>query len=129
MTLIEARKRLDVTGMDIGEQGESPYILLYNEMPFAIDEYQIDGYGTLRARRGDDVVVAFNARRALWLVINRKVTKLASKEEIAEAAAGLQKLQEEMFAKYHPDEFKAYQQQRARHLGLDDSPAPGGTYL
>ena len=123
MALIEARKRMDVTGMDISEQPDSKYILMYNELPFAIDHFDVDKDGTLTATlvtRGDgrEHVVSFNARRATWLVIRRSVAKLATKEEIASAQADLQKLQEEMFAKYHPEEYQAYQRQRARTLEL-----------
>ena len=118
MALIEARKRMDVTGMDIGEQPSSPYILLYNDLPFAIDGYEVDNRGTLIAYIGNDVIVSFNARRATWLVIRRTVARLASKEDIAAAQADLQKLQEDMFAKYHPEEYQAYQRQRARTLEL-----------
>jgi len=118
MALIEARKRMDVTGVDISEQPESDYILLYNELPFAINQYEVDSSGTLTAYHGGRKVVAFNARRAAWFVIRRDVARLASKEDIAAAQADLQKLSEEMFAKYHPEEYQAYQRQRARTLEL-----------
>lgn len=130
MALIDARKRMDVTGLDISEQPDSAYILMYNEMPFAIDDYAVDGHGTLRAwLQGQLPVVSFNARRATWLVITRTATKLASKEEIAEASANLQKLQEEMFAKFHPDEYAAYQKQRRQQLGLGNGGRDPGNYL
>lgn len=118
MALIDARKRMDVTGLDISEQPGSKYILMYNDLPFAIDEWTVNGNGTLQAFVGASLVVAFNARRASWIVLDRSVAKLATKEELAAAAADLQKLQEEVFAKHHPDEYRAYQQQRTRALGL-----------
>lgn len=129
MTLIDARKRMDVTGLDISEQPSSPYILLYNELPFAIDRYTVDGHGTLVAYLGADLVAIFNARRAAWLIIARDRTKLASKEEQASAQADLQKLQEEMFARFHPDEYAAYRKQRSQQLGLGTSARDPGNYL
>lgn len=129
MTLIDARKRMDVTGLDISEQPSSPYILMYNEMPFAIEHYDVDNHGTLTATLGSKHVVSFNARRATWLVISRTATKLASKEEIAEASANLQKLQEEMFAKFHPEEYAAYRKQRSQQLGLGAATKDPGLYL
>lgn len=129
MALIDARKRMDVTGLDISEQPDSPYILMYNEMPFAIDRYVVDAHGTLTALLGADPVVIFNARRATWLVIARDRTKLATKEDIASASADLQKLQEEMFARFHPEEFAAYQKQRRAQLGLGNGGRDPGNYL
>jgi hypothetical protein len=130
MALIDARKRMDVTGQDIGEQPDSKYILMYNELPFAIDDYAVNPQGTLSAwLRGQTPVVSFNARRATWLVIKRSVAKLATKEEIASAQADLQKLGEEMFAKFHPDEYKAYLKQRAQQLGLATGDRDPGNYL
>jgi len=125
MALIDARKRMDVTGLDIGEQPESDYILLYNETPFAINQYEVDEHGTLTGYHAGRKVVAFNARRATWLVIRRDVAKLATKEEIAAASADLQKLQEEMFARFHPDEYAAYQKARRQQLGLGSGRDPG----
>lgn len=125
MALIDARKRMDVTGLDISEQPSSPYILMYNDMPFAIDGYTVDNHGTLTALLGDQHVVSFNARRATWLVITRTATKLATKEELASASADLQKLQEEMFAKFHPEEYAAYRKQRSSQLGLGGGRDPG----
>lgn len=119
MALIDARKRMDVTGLDIAEQPDSRFILMYNELPFAIDRYEVsDGLLFAYVGANDVPVISFNARRATWLVIQRSVARLATKEELASAAADLQQLQEEMFAKYHPEEYLAYQKQRARTLEL-----------
>jgi hypothetical protein len=128
MALIEARKRMDVTGVDISEQPGSDWILLYNDLPFAVDRYTVDD-GILIAYLGTEPVVIFNARRATWVMIRRDRTKLASKEDIASAQADLQKLQEEMFAKFHPDEYRAYQKQRAQSLGLGTQERDPGNYL
>lgn len=130
MALIDARKRMDVTGLDISEQPDSKRILMYNDMPFAIDHYDVDNHGTLTARLANgEHVVSFNARRATWLVIERGVAKLATKEELASASADLQKLQEEMFAKFHPEEYAAYRKQRQSQLGLGSGGRDPGNYL
>lgn len=124
MAIIEARKRMAVTGLDISEQPASPYILMYNDLPFAIDHYEVSE-GTLYARLNGVNIVSFNARRSAWIVINRTATKIATKEEIAAAQADLQKLQEEMLAKHHPEEYRAYTEQRRRQLGLGSGRDPG----
>ncbi len=125
MALIEARKRMDVTGLDISEQPDSAYILMYNELPFAIDRYEVDNAGMFHGQCGGVDIVHFNARRATWIVIRRSAAKLATKEEVASAQADLQKLHEELAERLHPDEFRAFSEQRRRALGLGSDRVPG----
>lgn len=130
MALIEARKRLDVTGMDIAEQPGSKFILLYNDLPFAIDDLRVTEAGVALGYRagGDDPVVAFHVEKAAWILVRRDAAKLATKEEIAEAQADILRLQEETMARLHPDEYRAYLEQRRRALGQPLG-QPAGQYL
>ncbi len=131
MALIEARKRMDVVGLDISEQPDSPFVLMYHDVPYAIDHFRISTGFILHAYRGDQVILSFNARKAAWLVVRRSVIKFATKEELLVATAEYQKLQESVMSKLYPEEYRVHVEQKRRSLGLD-SFGPGrepGQYI
>lgn len=114
--LVAAEDRRDVVLLDIGEQSRTTaFVLMYNESGIALDDFRVTG-GVFQGFVAGRLVVSFNARRAPWLLLDRSLVKLASKAEITAAMAALQKLQEDEYAKHHPDEHAAMSEQRRQFL-------------